>query len=80
MKAKLELEMPEDCFKCPCYYWEGFTCQAVPMEIDDSVIEKKHRPDWCPLQIVEEKTDPCKTCPGEGYDCVSCEHGYEEDQ
>jgi hypothetical protein len=59
-KAILELEMPENCWKCPCaqYYDTYGECGAIEYDIDSDfravLPENGRRPD-CPLKPVEDK-------------------------
>ena len=54
MKAILAIDMPENCWECPCYdgYWQ---CGATgnSFEIQDEIHNR--RPDWCPLKPIPNK-------------------------
>lgn len=53
MKAKLIIEMPENCMECPCGNGVGDECCVVGKEVgtyEDNYINGQYeRPDWCPL-------------------------------
>lgn len=48
MKAILVIDMPDICYKCPCYDHEGGICQATSNW-------KTDREDGCPLKPLPEK-------------------------
>lgn len=50
MKAILVIEMPDICYKCPCYDHEGGICQATSNW-------KTNREDGCPLRPMPRKLD-----------------------
>lgn len=52
MKAILVIDMPNNCYECPCFMDEGWRCQNK-LEIDEDVNDG--RPDWCPLKPVPKK-------------------------
>lgn len=56
MKAKLVIEMPENCHVCLCQV-DGL-CRAVEQGKDGIYLFVKdtfmERPDWCPLEEVKE--------------------------
>lgn len=47
MKAILIIDMPKDCWECPCFMDVGWRCQCR-MDIDEDVHDG--RPEWCPLR------------------------------
>ena len=45
------MEMPKNCWDCPCFFSEGWLCN-----LDDECREDcDGRPDWCPLVELPEK-------------------------
>ena len=51
MKAVLIIDMPNDCYGCPCYYEDSDQCEVLFKKIE--VYDKK--PSWCPLRPLPHK-------------------------
>ena len=51
MKAILVIDMPIDCYDCPCYYEDKDRCEVLIKKAgaDDE------KPSWCPLKAMPEK-------------------------
>ena len=54
MKAILIIDIPNDCYDCPCYYEDRGKCEAFgilgkKVEADDGI------PSWCPLRRIPDK-------------------------
>lgn len=67
MKAKLVMDMPENCTQCPLEmdvedtqgnHWEGNICRACGLRNED--MNKK--PDWCPLEQIQEVEELVTHC------------------
>ena len=52
-KAVLVIDVPTDCFMCPCFCDETWRCCAT--EIDEEVHDG--RPKWCPLKPLSQKQE-----------------------
>lgn len=64
MKAKIVIDMPENCFSCPlCAKFKIRLCTATDRIVGHFM---NKRPDWCPLVPEKEKkySDPnlCSEC------------------
>lgn len=51
-KAVLVIDMPNNCWECPCFMDNGWRCQCR-LDMDEEVHDG--RPDWCPLHQLPEK-------------------------
>ena len=49
-KAILIIDMPNNCYECPCFMDAGWRCQNR-LDIDEDVNDG--RPSWCPLIEVD---------------------------
>lgn len=75
MKAVLVIDMPNDCYDCPCYYEERNKCEVTFENIEDDI----ERPSWCPLKPLPHKKDIDKTLEFGGYENIiqeSLARGY----
>ena len=46
MKAMLVIDMPNDCYDCPCYYEDRDMCEAF----NKKAKADSGRPSWCPIK------------------------------
>lgn len=54
MKTILVIDMPEDCYECPCYQsMSGDSFCGVTNE--DTMINTDTKPNWCPLKPMPQK-------------------------
>jgi len=67
MKAILEMELPENCFKCMLRHYIGYHCCVALNKRDVDYLSEKRHPD-CPLKIIEDKEMIREKC------CFDC--GY----
>ena len=70
-KAILVIDMPSNCFGCPCYY-DSFYCK----DMDREYINATDRPSWCRLKPMPEKKQPKD--PDETWDEMMQRFGYNE--
>jgi hypothetical protein len=57
MKAKIIIDMPFNCFYCPCRCIEYEECRLMDLPIETKGFEDEFRPYWCPLIPVDEENN-----------------------
>ena len=56
MKAILVIDMPEDCYGCPCY--QGMSGDSFcGVSNEDTMINTDTKPNWCPLKLMPQKKE-----------------------
>ena len=55
MKAILVIDMPMDCYECPCSNEGCYLCQIRRRLLEDDFQDR--RPSWCPLRPLPELRD-----------------------
>lgn len=53
MKAVLVIDMPMDCYECPCSNEGCYLCQIRRRLLEDDFQDR--RPSWCPLRPLPQK-------------------------
>ena len=76
-----DMEMPKSCNDCR-FAVDGW-CYAYPKQANGDALNKRIRPDWCPMIQVVDTTPRCPHCGGkierrknEWY-CYSCHFWWE---
>lgn len=54
-KAALIIDMPKNCYDCPCCYFSRETCQVNYRDLEEDC--GNNRPPWCPLCEVLDEYD-----------------------
>ena len=75
MKAILVIDIPKDCYDCPCYYEDLGKCEAINKTVK---ADYDVRPSWCPLRPLPERKDEGSVLKPLPFEVYMYRYGFNE--